>query len=248
MLFGRNFAWAHIGKTGGDAAVVLFCQIPDLVVQVDDLSNPCKHHPFRRNNLDLQSYRYWLLNIRRLPSWVISFVQEIRNHHEKSFPIPSSRLLSEARLPDRLLADYTDNSRYPIHRWLRMEHLRQDIAEFVDQEIRPLSVGERNLLSTCPTKAGQPYDHRFEHWFTRRDCEKLYRNNPLWASIEQKAYGNLLLDYGVEGSDEKCPAVGAKTAFEAASAADGPSVEDIEKALLYGLIHATGPCKVCPCC
>jgi len=244
MLFGRSFAWAHIGKTGGDATVVLFSQIPGLVVQVDDLSNPCKHHSFRRNNLDPQSYRYWLLNIRRLPSWVISFAQAIRNHHGKSFPVPSSRLLSEARLPDRLLADYTDDSRYPIHRWLRVEHLRRDVAEFIDQEIRPLSDDEKNLLSTFPTKVEQPYDHRVEHWFTRRDCEKLYRNNPLWASIEQKAYGNLLLDYGIENSDKRCSEIRQRTAVDA----DGQPAKDIEKVLLYGLIRAQGPCKVCPCC
>ena len=247
MLLGKDFAWAHIGKTGGDATVVLFSQITDLVVEFDDLSNPCKHHPFRRNGLDPQTYRYWLLNIRRLPSWVISFVQEIRNHHGKTFPVPNPRLLSEARLPDRLLADYTDNGRYPIHRWLRMEYLRKDLAEFIDQEVRTLSGSEKELLSTFPTKAERTYDHRIEQWFTRHDCERLYRNNPLWASIEQAAYGNLLLDHGIGSFHEGCLEPLPETAFETVLF-NKQRDEDAEKVFLHGLIHARGPCKVCPCC
>lgn len=76
MVIGDRFVWAHMPKTGGDSTHELFRIInPDL--HIDCTRQADKHHTFvkreRTTGLDLTHRRRRILNIRRLPSWLLSY-------------------------------------------------------------------------------------------------------------------------------------------------------------------------------
>lgn len=192
MIIGRHFVWGHIGKTGGDATRMLFDLFPDLIVAADDISDPRKHDTFRARGI-LPDAGLFALNIRRLPCWVVSFVNHVKDTHV-GYTLPPSSLLCRARLPDRLIANYTDHGQYPIHRWLRMEYLREDVQAFIHEKLRPISDHEAVTIRHCETNPPRDYDHNIYQWFTRKEVEQLYAHNPLWREIEQRVYGDLLLD------------------------------------------------------
>lgn len=192
MIHGLNFVWGHIGKTGGDATHTLLSLFPDLVLQADALSDPRKHDTFRVRNIVPDS-RHFVLNIRRLPCWVISFVNHVKDTHY-GYTLPPSSVLSRTRLPDHLIRDYTGDGQFPIRRWLRMENLREDLLDFLHQDVRPITAEEAEQLRAYSTSPPRKYDHDVHRWFTRGEVEQLYALNPLWAAIEQKTYGNLLLE------------------------------------------------------
>jgi hypothetical protein len=132
------------------------------------------------------------LNLRRLPSWIIS-----REQHKARFgihpdyeptPMDSPRVMSQSSFPDYRLSTFIDNGRFEIDRWLRMEFLANDfsalISEFTDltdeARQRAAELGRTNALE---------YDHEVLNWFTRDQIATLYEKNPTWSSLEKRLYG-----------------------------------------------------------
>jgi hypothetical protein len=62
------------------------------------------------------------------------------------------------------------------------------ISEFTD-----LTEDERRNISDNPLVNVLDYDHELEHWFTPEQMRLMYSNNPLWASLEERLYGDLML-------------------------------------------------------
>ncbi len=91
MVIGDKFVWSHMGKTGGDATAQYFEIVKHLVTYSDSLSDPRKHDTFQIKqealNLDLTESRERLMNIRRLPSWLLSNA----NHLNARYAIPIRR-------------------------------------------------------------------------------------------------------------------------------------------------------------
>lgn len=206
MVIGESFAWGHIGKTGGDATASLFAAINGLAQTIDPTSDIHKHDTFQYRGV---KDKVLVLNIRRLSSWVISYY----NHHYLSpvgfdtlsspsvapgnpkFLTSEDKILFQCRdrkidlsvttLPDRMLKIYVaDQEIY----WLRMESLRRDFINFVNKFFRRLTTYETFKVLTLRTKKNNPYDHDINRWFSCEQITQLYKNNPLWASIEQQHY------------------------------------------------------------
>lgn len=190
MIIGKDFACGHIGKTGGDALVTLFAAVPDLVLHADAISDSRKHDTFQARGL-VGTNRMLILSIRRLPCWVISMVNQIKSLGPR-FRIPTSEIYSRSQLADEFIRTYTNNGSIPIHTWLRMEYLRDDLIAFLDRSVRKLSAAEKASIQTIQTNPARDYDHNVFEWFTRREVARLYRLNPRWAAIEALAYGGLL--------------------------------------------------------
>ncbi len=89
MVIGNGFVWAHMPKTGGDATHALFALLPHLVEHADPRTHWSKHQPFslrqREANIDLTSNRRRILNIRRLPSWMLSYTYHQHLHYGLDF-------------------------------------------------------------------------------------------------------------------------------------------------------------------
>jgi hypothetical protein len=193
MVVGRDFAWAHLPKTGGDATWALFQCVPDLVVRAHSPGDPRKHRTFVEEGVaDLRL----VLNLRRLPSLALSYVHHARNYGiEGAFPRGYRMTPSEAvsfDRPERALRRHLDRDRLEVHRWLRMEHLREDFLAFV-RTLRPLDADEMTRIRRVATKPPMPYDHDPLRFFTPGEIERLYANNPTWARHELAVYGSLVL-------------------------------------------------------
>ncbi len=194
MVVGRNYAWGHIGKTGGDATWKLFQQVPDLVEWADPTQDSKKHQTFVQAGV--QDRPMLILNLRRLPSAVLSFVNHVRNYGVAEHPKGTVLSADEASRIDRLeraVAAFTVNGTLPIHRWLRMENLRDDFIDFVET-IRPLTSDEIERISTVETKKPMNYNHDVHDFFGADQLRTLYSVNPLWSRFEREVYGNLLVE------------------------------------------------------
>lgn len=166
--------------------------VPELVVHADDSSGNAKHDAFAAREAEV-SGKLLVLNIRRLPSWSLSFAQ----HHARDgvhpryepMPLPTAAELAERTLPDAMLRHFTANGRFRVDRWLRTEHLAEDFLELVaaladvPEDLRA-QVHEIGMINTIP------YDHDVAHWFSDAQIATMYERNPVWASIEQRVYGS----------------------------------------------------------
>ena len=202
MIIGDDFAWAHIGKTGGDATAQYFMLVKDrLGLAIDAPDYRFKHRGFAKEVRRRKLY----LNIRRLPSWYLSFA----NHATRFGLAPDFRPLprptreqmidphrtygdhgSLADYPDRTLLRYTRNRKLKIRGWFRMEFLLEDIVAFLRTRIE-VDAALLRSLEQCRTKNHGSYDHDWRKQFSDSDVRVLYLNNPVWASIEREAYGGL---------------------------------------------------------
>ena len=89
MVIGDEFVWAHLPKTAGDCTHQLF-RLIGLKDFVDNVRLRKKHDTFaqreKETGLDLTT-RKRIMNIRRLPSWLLSEAK----HRERGHGYPVDR-------------------------------------------------------------------------------------------------------------------------------------------------------------
>jgi hypothetical protein len=193
MVIGEKFAWGHLPKTAGNATFGMFRLFPELVVFADPTNTQAKHSSFGERE-DQVAGKLLVLNIRRLPAWMLSWAQhQVRMGFKKGEPrqMFSPYEMANRQRADRTLLGLTNGGRFEIGRWLRQEHLAGDFLDFVsgytsvneEQRREVIELGRRNAFN---------YDHRVAHWFTDEHVRMMYENNPLWAETERQVYGDLL--------------------------------------------------------
>jgi hypothetical protein len=195
MVIGERFAWGHLQKTAGDATLGMFQLFPDLILHADPRNVEDKHTSFA-SRADQLDGKLLVSNMRRLPTWTLSWA-----HHRARYatrpdggPVAMNspqQMVDNARA-DKRLSYLIDSGRYQVDRWLRMEELAADFSEFIS-EFTDLTGSDRERIATFDPVNALSYDHEIGHWFTPEQIMKMYENNPLWASVEERVYGDLLL-------------------------------------------------------
>ena len=194
MVIGERFAWGHLEKTGGDATVELFLTLPELVRFADPPSTEEKHTAFPDRAQEVRG-RVLALNIRRLPSWVLSRTLHRARYGEypdyEPLPMMSPRQMAESSDADQRLLEFTGNRALTIDRWLRTEFLADDFLAFVSEFTEVSEAKQREILELGSRRLGTtlPYDHRIDQWFTGDQIQAMYERNPEWAAVEQRLYG-----------------------------------------------------------
>ena len=193
MVIGDRFAWGHLEKTGGDATLQLFEQVPELVRFADPVDAHDKHRSFPAREPEVRG-KVLALNIRRLPEWTLSKAQHAARHgtHPDYQPwyMASPHQMAASTEPDERLAAFTGGGRFVVDRWLRVEHLADDFLEFVT-EFGEISEDQRRAITDLARVHGsatEGYDHRVEHWFTPGQLQAMYERNPVWAALERRLY------------------------------------------------------------
>jgi hypothetical protein len=193
MVIGDRFAWAHLPKAAGSATVAMFSAFEGLVRFADSPDDVDAHVNFSERPEQIDG-KLLVLNIRRLPAWVISRAYYVSRHgvYPRFEPIPMSapQELAASSFPDQRLALFTDGGRLEIGRWLRVESLAGDVIEFVS-ELRDVTDHERARITDVGRANALDYDHRVSRWFTPAQVEQLYRSNPAWAALEERVYGRV---------------------------------------------------------
>jgi SAM-dependent methyltransferase len=192
MLITERFAWAHLPKTAGAATHAMFDAVPGLVEWADPQDSNAKHDPFWQHE-DQVGGKLLVMNIRRLPSWVLSHA-----HHKavegawpefEPQPMLTVEEMVEGKLPDDALRRMTDGSRFPIDRWLRQENLVKDVVTLLE-DVGAFSDEARGGIATVPYRA-KGYDHDVASTFTAAQIQRMYMLNPAWAEIEKRVYGDI---------------------------------------------------------
>jgi hypothetical protein len=191
MVIGDRFAWAHLPKTGGSATLKLFLLFPELVEFADVEDSNAKHTTFKEREREVAG-KMLLMNLRRLPHWVLSRAQHVARWgvHPDYEPIPmaSPEELAESDFPDNRLLLFIDGGRFQIEKWIRMEHLPEDFMVFVS-DLTEVSDDQRAAALDLPLVNSHDYDHEVESWFTAEQIERMYERNPMWAGLEEELYG-----------------------------------------------------------
>jgi hypothetical protein len=191
MIIGRNFAYAHLPKTGGDSAAIYFSALTDCAF--DHHSHPRKHDSFfwRKDSVGKE---YLLVGIRALPTWTWSWMNEIshRELHDFSglgFSVEAvkRKILSVDFALSRPWGDMFLMSiicGVKVTHWIRSEYLFNDILAFVHNNVNEVNEEKAHEVSLLRTKVR----HDRPHPFIRDQVKKIYEMNPHWAEVEQRVY------------------------------------------------------------
>jgi hypothetical protein len=194
MVIGERFAWGHLQKTGGDATWELFRMFPHLVVFADPRNTEAKHASFADRPDDVRG-KLLAANIRRLPSWTLSWAQHRARLSQRPDGSPvmmnSPQQMVEVPRADMRLDALIGGGAFPVDRWLRMEHLAEDFADFLAELIDVTEEDRRRMASFAQVNALE-YDHEVANWFTPQQVSRLYENNPVWAAVERRVYGGFV--------------------------------------------------------
>jgi hypothetical protein len=194
MIIGRDFVWAHLAKAGGEMTHTLFNVFPEAIEFADEIHTLAQHTAFDDRAEQLAGKRR-VLNIRRLPSWMLSFHvwKAVRGLHPdfESAPMMSPHEMADTNVADAFLARY----RPPeggIDVWIRTEHLIDDFLAFIGQHT-DVTDQHRETVRALPRVNDMVYDKKIDHWFTSAHLRLMYLRNPAWATVEAAVYGDTLV-------------------------------------------------------
>jgi hypothetical protein len=192
MVIGKDFAWAHLAKAGGEMTHALFSIFPEAIEFADDVHTVEQHTAFQDREAEVAG-KQRVLNIRRLPSWMLSFhvwksVQGLLPDFKPS-PMLSPHQIARSSIADEFLYRYVHPERPPIDVWLRTEHIIQDFLAFMEGHT-DVTPEHREKAKSLPRVNELVYDKALDHWFTSAHIELMYLNNPHWSAIEQAVYGD----------------------------------------------------------
>jgi hypothetical protein len=197
VVIGRTFAWAHLPKTGGDATSRMLAGIPGLVRFADPPESNDKHMPFFGREAEVAG-KLLVMNIRRLPAWTLSAAHHRAAHgvHPEYRPLPleTPDEMTAKTDADDLLRWMTDHGRFAVDRWLRAECLQEDVLALLGELGELTPVARAVVLGVGRVNEGD-YPRELERGnLTAARIARLYALNPVWAQIERRVYGGLVVD------------------------------------------------------
>lgn len=171
----------------------LFNVFPEVIEFADGVHTVEQHTGFDDRSEQVAGKKR-VLNIRRLPSWMLSFhVWKAVNGLLPDFkpsPMLSPHEMADSNVADAFLARY----RPPeggIDVWLRTDRLIDDFLAFI-QQYTDVTDAQLEAVRQLPRVNELVYDKAIDHWFTSAHIRLMYLRNPAWATAEAAAYGDTL--------------------------------------------------------
>ena len=192
MVVTKTFAWTHVPKTAGNTVATVLALFPEIIEFADPLVGPDKHSRFQ-DRPDLVAGRQRVLCIRRLPTWQLSF-SVFKSRHGKQYPLPpmdSRETMITGGAGDRNLAPFVEGGRAWPDRWIRVEHLIDDVLALLEEhdvEVTPKKL--KKVRALRPQNVGKNYERDVSAWFTDEMIDRMYEHNPLWRQAEEQAYSD----------------------------------------------------------
>ncbi len=212
MIISKDYIIAHIPKTGGHALSLMLSKHPKFKFKFD--FDFIKNHAIKKKerNIHKKFSEIYIENqklvavIRRLPSWIMAmqFHQSVHyklNYKKRSTKrfrnrsyskesqdwskyngfLGSATMTASSTFPDFILKSYLEIPKDKKIHWLRQEYLAKNISKLLGIKVKSV-----NKLH------GYNYDHNISKFFFKEEIKRLYNNNPIWAELEERIYGNLL--------------------------------------------------------
>jgi hypothetical protein len=188
----KTFVWAHLPKAAGNTVTTVFDLFPEIIEYADPIESRDKHAWFR-DRPDLVAGRQRVLCIRRLPTWQLSY-SVFKSRHGlkpdwKPLPMDSREHMITSRDGDRHLGPFVESGRVWPDRWIRVEHLVDDLLALLDEHADVTPKKRKEILAMKPKNVGLNYERDLGAWFTDAMIGQMYDHNPLWQRAEELAYG-----------------------------------------------------------
>jgi len=214
MIIGENFVWSHMPKTGGTTIEYIFNNILDKdklgIVHIDGRDSIQKHDSIwikeKRLAIDLSNKAH-ILNIRRMPNWVLSKL----NHKNWRIPFDKNSLIStivmsfypvdsldiidleeawkslKSHTPDSMLSHFYGCG---VDYWMRTENINEDFISVFSKFFDMTDSEQSEITRAFENK--RSYQKDIHKWLSLEDIKHMYKRNPFWYSIEKLVYGNVL--------------------------------------------------------
>jgi hypothetical protein len=203
MVIADRFAWGHLPKAAGNTTLSLFQVFPEVIRYADPEDGHLKHTLFSERSAEVAG-KELALNIRRLPSWMLSYWIFRSRHgiHPDYVPEPMSSpyAMSTSNVADAHLTPFIDSGGRRIEHWIRTEHLIDDFLAFISA-FADLTPEKRARVASASKRNDQVYERELSHWFTSDHILAMYRANPLWRRVELEVYGDTVIDWLPLSSD-----------------------------------------------
>lgn len=191
MVIGKDFAWAHLAKAGGEMTHALFKVFPEVIEFADPAQTVDQHTAFE-DRPDQVAGKQRILNLRRLPSWMLSFhvwksIVGILPDFEQS-PMLSPLQIAESNAADAFLVRYMPEEGPKIDTWIRTEYMIDDFLAFIRTQVE-VTAEKEAIVRQLPRVNELVYDKVIDHWFSAAHIRLMYLRNPVWAAVERAVYG-----------------------------------------------------------
>lgn len=190
MIYTSRYTIGHIARTGGDATKALVHAVASIDA-IESVNIPYyfgneKHQAFSGHEKGLR-----VLNIRRLPAYILSIrVHQSVYTHKPAWSAEDCCTLCNG---DSELKRMTNDFNIRVDRWLRCEHLRDDINKLFTEIYKDkFTTQHKAVLYSAVTKAKIPYDHNVYNFFSNKQLKRLYNEHLKWAELEHRLYGSIL--------------------------------------------------------
>jgi hypothetical protein len=193
VIIGRDFVWAHLGKAGGEMTHALFSLFPEVIEFADEAHTPEQHTAFTERAEQIAG-KQRVLNIRRLPSWMLSHhvwksVYGLAPHFRRG-PMQSPYEMADSGIADTFLSRYRPPEGPDVEVWLRTEHIVDDFLAFIALRTE-VTEAHLEAVRELPRINEFVYDKALDHWFTPAHVRLMYLRNPEWAAVEAAVYGDV---------------------------------------------------------
>ena len=201
MILGKDFVWAHMPKTGGNSTATMFDLFDTQITLKDELNKHIKHETFagrqKRTGVDCTD-RIRVMNIRRLANWALSLAQH--QHRYSKIEMNIEELANgQVRINNgkggyklHHMDSYLKNFMCGrVDKWLRTEHLPSDFIE-VMSSFFAIDEDKKNQIISIRENENKRYAKDLLSFFSQKQLETMYEACPVWASLEQKLYGNII--------------------------------------------------------
>ena len=205
MVIGKKFVWAHLPKAAGDSTVKMFHIINNGDLLIDPKNEPKKHDSYWRreqdNKIDLTNGRDRILNIRRLPKYLISNRLFYYDRYGNGFTREDlmNCIIQLSNSPKLQLDEYFKKMSENVKHWMRTENLADDFISVIG-DYYPFTEEQKEEIKRLPpdnvnegASRGMSNKMPLDFWFTKKDIASIYEKCPYWASVEEKVYGSLLI-------------------------------------------------------
>jgi hypothetical protein len=206
MVIGKDFVWAHFGKTGGSSILEMF-KLLSIDLIYDDHESNKKHFSFTQKQEEINlsesidpllkgfNKKDKLLGFRRLPYYLVSNADFKAKNQNLFLPLEKLKegfcIFQNSNLhhADYLLSVHSISQ---VKHFIRTEYVAEDFIKTLSQ-YTDIDSETRNQILLIREGSFNNTENKVNNLFSKEDLVQIYNACPIWTEYEEKLYGSLLI-------------------------------------------------------